>query len=1805
LRRLLAATTAAVLGIGLACLPGAASAADSDPAFKALVFSKTAGFRHDSIPDGIAAIEKLGAEHNFTVDATEDAGQFTDANLAQYDVVIWLSTTGDVLNDDQQAAFERYIEAGGGYAGVHAAADTEYDWPFYGGLVGAYFLGHPAQQNVTIKTEDRVHPSTAHLPAVYQRFDELYNYRTNPRDKVHVLQSYDESSYTGGTMGADHPITWCQDFQGGRSWYTGMGHTKESYSEPGFLQELLGGIRTAAGVVKADCGATQTASFDKVTLDDGTQNPMDLDIAPDGRVFYLERDGRLQVIKPGGGTVTAGRLDVTTVQEFGLLGIELAPDFETSHQLYLYYSPDDGTDHDRVSRFTMNGDTLDLSSEKVVLDVPTQRAQCCHAGGALQFDTKGNLYIAIGDNTNPFASDGYTPIDERPGREAWDAQRTSGNTNDLRGKVLRIHPEADGSYTIPAGNLFPAGTPKTKPEIYAMGFRNPFKIGMDPRTDTVLVGNYGPDAGSANPDRGPDGRVEWDALSKPGNYGWPYCVGANTPYNDYDFATGVSGPKFDCAGGPTNDSPNNTGMTKLPPAIAADVWYGYSTNPEFPEIGGGGAPMAGSVYTYDPASTSERKWPAYWDGKAIFGEWNQGKLYSFQLQDGTDELTDINRILPGMTFLRPHAMEWGPDGALYLIEWGSGFGGNNADSGVYRIDYVQGNRSPIAKLQADKTSGPLPLTVHFDSAGSRDPDGTPVTLAWDFDGDGTTDSTEPAPTHVYDTAGNYSATLTVTDADGKSATASEAIAAGNTAPTVTVQAPPDGGFFEFGDQVHYKVTVTDPEDGTVDCDDVVAQPALGHDQHAHPYGQYTGCEGTVTVPGDDGHLGADIFGVITFTYTDKGAPGVDPLTSQKVVVLQPKRKQAEYFADTGRVGSATAGDPGVRTETTGDTAGGHENIGWIEDGDWWSFDPTNLTGIDSIRLRAASPGGGGHVEIRQGSPTGTLVGAVDVPSTGGWQTYKDVTTPVSGATADSGPLYFVATKGGLNVNWVDFVGKGVTDNQRPALTVDATPVKGTAPLKVDFSATATDPEGDTPIGYAWTFGDGGTADVANPSHTYSRAGTYTAKVTATDAKGAAATRSIEITVEAQNTVCLRGRSDDFLGTALDTDRWTTVVRANQDLRVADGHLVIPTSSTDIYGAGSGTTPNIVLQDLPDGPFQATTKLTLPARDKYQQAGLVVYGDDDNYAKMVFEARGDNDADARIFQFIREEGGVPNEVADSNTANLGAAYPDTVWVRFTSDGSNLRASYSSDGVTFEEMPQTKSLAGITDPKIGLVALQGNGITATPVDARFDWFSIVPDDTANAAGPDDEFDGDALDGCRWNVVRPDPAALRVTGGNLEIDTSPGDIYGAGNSGPDNFVLQAQPDGDWTVETKVDGSAFDERYQQAGLLLYGDDANYVKLDFITDNEPGTPLHRRIELRSEIDDVVQDPQPQADPVTEGVWWLRLSKKGTDLTGSYSSDGTTWTDLGTVSNTAVADTGRIGLFAFGVDQKASKTARFDYFRVAEKDTTPPTVDATLDPAEPDGDAGWYVGPVSVVLTATDDRPGDVLVEYRLDDGAWTAYTGPVRIGEGVHTVDYRATDAAGNASEVQTVRVKRDGTAPAVRVSGVTDGTSYGDSERLTLSWEATDATSGVEKVTATLDGEPVRSGSTVDLYTLSLGDHLLTVTATDKAGNRTRREVGFSVGTSFDDMEALVDRFHHDGRLSDSAARSLRAELESADTQAAKGHRKAAARQLDAFEEVVTAKVRDDEVAAVLTRDADAMEAWLREEPNGSGGSEADGNG
>ncbi|MGZ3502836.1 MAG: ThuA domain-containing protein, partial [Gemmatimonadaceae bacterium] len=384
---------------------------------RVLVFSKTAGFRHSSIGVGIAAVKKLGAENGFAVDGTEDAGAFTSKNLARYRAVVWLNTTGDVLDDAQQDDFERYIQAGGGYVGVHSATDTEYGWPWYGRLAGAWFNGHPGNPNVrkaTYRVLDKSHPSTQGFPDTLVREDEFYNFKSiDPT--IHTLIEIDEKSYEGGTNGAHHPMSWYHDFDGGRAWYTNMGHTEATYSEPLFLQHLLGGLRYAMGTKNVDFSRARPEEnrFTRIVLAEKLDEPIELAVLPGDRVLFIERHGYVNLYSPSTGRVKRiATIPVSTKYadssqaEDGLLGLTTDPHFTTNGWVYMYYSPAGPESKNVIARFHMKGDSLELGSRKILLEVGTQRLKCCHTGGSMAFDKQGNLYVSTGDNSNPFAS-GY------------------------------------------------------------------------------------------------------------------------------------------------------------------------------------------------------------------------------------------------------------------------------------------------------------------------------------------------------------------------------------------------------------------------------------------------------------------------------------------------------------------------------------------------------------------------------------------------------------------------------------------------------------------------------------------------------------------------------------------------------------------------------------------------------------------------------------------------------------------------------------------------------------------------------------------------------------------------------------------------------------------------------------------------------------------------------------------------------------------------------------------------------------------------------------------------------------------------------------------------------------------------------------------------------------------------------------------------------------------------------------------------------------------------------------------------------
>ncbi|GAB3893398.1 hypothetical protein GCM10028803_07470 [Larkinella knui] len=807
------------------------------PQKRLLVFSKTAGFRHTSIPAGQLAIIKLGKENGFAVDTTENAAKFTEANLKRYNAVVFLSTTGDVLNDMQQAAFERYIQAGGGYVGIHAAADTEYDWPWYGKLVGGYFMSHPGNPNVQegeAYVVSKNHVSMFGFPDRWKIKDEFYDFK-NVNPDVTVLVKIDEKTYKEGKMGDNHPMSWFHEYDGGKVFYTNFGHPDETFSNPVYLKHLLGGIQYAVAP-KLDYTKAKTMPFpeenrfNKEVLAEKLDEPTELVVLDNGKVLFTERKGALKVYDPKTKvTKVVANLPVYTKQEYGLMGMNIDPKFKDNQWLYLYYSPavekwkTDTAQH--LSRFKFNAETneLKMESEQVLLRVPVKRNnECCHTGGSVAWDRSGNLYLSTGDDTNPFESKGFSPSDDRPGRQSFNALTTSSNTMDLRGKILRIKPLDDGTYEIPEGNLFPKGTPNTRPEIYVMGNRNPYRISVDQRTGFLYWGEVGPDAAN-NIDRfGPRGHDEVNQARKAGYFGWPLFVADNRAYRQFNFADSTSGPAYDPAK-PVNPSKLIKGLSELPPAQKAFIYYPYADSPEFgPIVGKGGRnAMGGPVYYYDDYADSPVKFPRHYDGNFFAYDWIRDWIHPVTMtKDG--DFVKMETFMPNTKFSHPIDMQFHKDGSLYVLEYGSNWFAQNDDARLSHITYNAGNRKPLVVANASKTVGAAPLAVKFDAKGSLDYDGDAIKYEWTF-GQGLPKSTQAAPTFTYAKPGVYYPTLKITDAAGNVSSTKLEIRVGNEVPKVEVAVKGNKTFYFDNKPVEYEVKVADKEDGSLSAGKISAE----------------------------------------------------------------------------------------------------------------------------------------------------------------------------------------------------------------------------------------------------------------------------------------------------------------------------------------------------------------------------------------------------------------------------------------------------------------------------------------------------------------------------------------------------------------------------------------------------------------------------------------------------------------------------------------------------------------------------------------------------------------------------------------------------------------------------------------------------------------------------------------------------------------------------------------------------------------------------------------------------------------------
>ncbi|MDX1364637.1 MAG: PQQ-dependent sugar dehydrogenase [Arenibacter latericius] len=778
---------------------------------KVLVFSEVVGSEHDFLKVSLDNLKLLGEENGYQIEISDDVTNFTDEILKQYSAVLFLNSTGEALNAPQKADFERYIQSGGGFVGVYSTEVSDVDWPWYNKWV---------ERSIVEKAKTAEEKQTESL-------------KINPR-------------------------VWNHDYDGGRVSFITLDQAAESKENSNIYKDILEGIEYAKSRERLNYNKARTERIPeenrylRTVLDFNLDEPMELDELPGRGILFIERRGALKLYDfEKEETLLIAQLPLFYGNEDGLLGLAVDPNYKDNNWIYLFYSVEGGESKQHVSRFDLVDNTLDFDSEKVLLTIPTLR-KCCHSGGALEFGPDGNLFIGVGDNTNPFESSGFAPIDEREGRALWDAQRSAGNTNDLRGKILRIKPENDGTYSIPEGNLFPVGTPNARPEIYTMGLRNPFRFSIDSKTGYVYWGDVGPDAGKGDSNRGPHGMGEFNQATKAGNWGWPYTRGNNQVYNDYDFTTETSGAKFD-PNNLINDSPNNTGLKELPPAQESMIWFSYKESEEFPWLGSGGVnPMGGPVFHSEDFPDAKNKFPSYFEGKLLLYEWMRDWIYVITL-DEDQKYVKADPFMPSSEFSHPMDLMFGSDGSLYVLEYGQKWNSRNMDARLNRIHYVAGNRKPIARITTDKTVGAAPFTVQFSGSESEDYDRDKLTYKWFFTADSVQDTNENA-SYTFKEPGNYTVRLEVTDEAGNSAYGTTKILVGNDEPEVEINVNTENYIYWDNRTLDYAVNVVDKQDGstadgTIDSKSVkvtftyipegedMVKATLGHQQNTVPEGK--------------------------------------------------------------------------------------------------------------------------------------------------------------------------------------------------------------------------------------------------------------------------------------------------------------------------------------------------------------------------------------------------------------------------------------------------------------------------------------------------------------------------------------------------------------------------------------------------------------------------------------------------------------------------------------------------------------------------------------------------------------------------------------------------------------------------------------------------------------------------------------------------------------------------------------------------------------------------------------------------------
>jgi PKD repeat protein len=1757
-----------------------------------LLYTGTTGFRHsDAINNGRPVVQRELEEIGFTVDwedCTNNGGGatncdnadknpriFTDTNLARYDAILLLNSSagppGPLWSDAQKASIIKYVQNGGGIAGVHNATDmgtTAETWNWWDGnnansVVGSTMRGHAATNigNVAqVHVEDNHHHSTRDLPDTYGFGDEHYNFNRNVRGSHHVLANLDERTYTpgGNAMGQDHPVTWCKLYDGdnvndntgtnkayndGRTWVTSMGHFGASYTENGgdnnLIKQILGGVRWVAGDgKKSDCAGTVWSSFTRTVLVSDANGPIGIDVAKDGKVYWSEignpqgfnSTGFIKMHDPAG--EPNNKTTVATIltradhgnSEDGVLGMSLQPDFDLNdpnkRNVFVYYSPRPGAGdnwpttgsaqtvgYNQISRFTLNaaGTEVVADSERVILRVPKAKISGNpsgfpggptdggpgHVGGAgLDFDSAGNLYLGVGDDVSPNAPGhgGYTPMDHRA-QERWDARKTSANSADLRGKVVRIkpllgdigagaQPGVDSTYTIPAGNMFAPGTPNTRPEIYAMGFRQPFTLHTDPKNPGIVgVGEYCHDANSNGANRAPAGTCEWNLVAAPGFFGWPLCVGNNSALNSayrWNYAANqTTGQQYDCSQstipsdinyapeGQTPVAPTFQGLENLPgPAVPATIWKKYAGNAgeqsaaDFGDLSAGGMqPVAGPIYRYDEATAGPNAFPRYYDGAWLIN--NRGADSGFwkevQLRKDNNQFLRVNNWMPynqaGTTNASFNSLvigtQFSPAGELYMAR--------------FPVTCCRNNTSAANQTQI-------------------------VKISFNVQDECLTDTTAPAASHEVTGQPYPGQPNTFVNSATLRLSASDVGCAGLEGIEYRVNGETDWHpyteplTFTQGRQysVEYRATdrmdnVAAPKTATfevLEIDDETAPTADATAAGNKDQRDYFVGSATVTITATDDATGSGVDkieyrvnGGAWNTYTAPvafNAPGdyaVDYRATDKVQnTSAPKTLSFKILSG--------AGCTQARSDEFDGTALGSQwlrhtrNGGTPVDG---AMAPTLAGGILTMPTN--------NFELDAASGT-TSLGPVnfigqDLPSLGSdWSVETQFTVQFTGGWQHAGLIVWQAdnnffrstithslsddsvyveqskdnpttTEGarvqaGGNVSILPNDSQPVTIRMRYTRTAGANSVVGS--YRVIAPASVANPDWVTFPATSATWNNSGGLQL-NPSGGVRRdsAGSRVGILAAGNFPGTTGAHPYNGTPATVQVDYFRVTPDPI---ACETEAPTT------------------TATLDPAAPATGDT------------YDRAVKVNLSAIDGPANASGVEateYRVNSNGVDGEWKTFNNANSDSPfVNQLTVSSSGT--HVVEFRSRDKAANTEATKSVTFKVQIPQCDRSDEFDGTELRPHWLRHTRNGGT-PLTGVLAptLTGAGILRLPTND----FELDAASATTALGP-------------VNFIGQDIAAL---GDNWTVETQFKIQHNGGWQHVGLIVWQADnnffrstithslsADNIYVEQSKDNPTTAEGARQTAGgnRTLLPDDSQPVtiKMRYMrVDGSNSVQAHYQVIAPASI----ANPDWVAFPATTAAWnntgGLQLNPTGGPRRDSAGS--------------------RIGIIAAGnfpgstgagAYQGTPAVAEVDYFRVTPDvcppgaDQTAPTTSHTLAPATPNGLGGYYTSAVNVTLAATDNANGSGIekTEYRVDGGEFTAYTAPISVAaDGDHTVEYRSVDKNGNIEATKSVALKLDQAAPATEAA-LNPGTpgpggTYDGPVGLTLT--ATDATSGVAR--------------------------------------------------------------------------------------------------------------------------------------------------